>query len=197
MDFKLISLKAYDKKRTKLKLLLESTEGERFEYVVSEGTYRGIGCPLSGDFLSSELIEELVREDEEIRATKKALGILSYADNSTARLRMKLARAGFSKRASEEAISSLVRAGLLDDSRQVKVRVETLWRYQLLGPRRILAKLSAEGYPSSSVRAAISELKEEGVIDFSLSKRKLLEKKQPENFEEKQKLLYRYGYVYD
>jgi SOS response regulatory protein OraA/RecX len=197
VDFKLVSLKAYDKKRTKLKLTFENTEGEPFEYIVSEGTYRDIGCPLSGDFLPSELIRELVREDEEIRALKKALGILSYADNSCARLRMKLARAGFSKKASEEAVKNLIRMGLLDDNRQVKIRVEALWRSQLAGPRKIMAKLVSEGYSSSDVRAAIEELKSEETIDFSLSKRLLLEKKRPESYEDKQKLLYRYGYVYD
>ena len=174
-----------------------SADGERKKYTVSEGTYRDIGCPLSGDFLPSELIRELVREDEEIRALKKALGILSYADNSCARLRMKLARAGFSKKASEEAVKNLIRMGLLDDNRQVKIRVEALWRSQLAGPRKIMAKLVSEGYSSSDVRAAIEELKSEETIDFSLSKRLLLEKKRPESYEDKQKLLYRYGYVYD
>ena len=87
--------------------------------------------------------------------------------------------------------------GLLDDNRQVKIRVEALWRSQLAGPRKIMAKLVSEGYSSSDVRAAIEELKSEETIDFSLSKRLLLEKKRPESYEEKQKLLYKYGYVYD
>ena len=197
MNFKLTGLKAYDKKRTKIKLLLKSDDGVSAEYIISEGTYREIGCPLSGDLIPEELLKAVFEEDEAIRADKKAAAILAFADNSTARLKMKLRRAGFSAKATESAVKSLIREGLLDDSRQVKLRIESLWRYKLLGPARIIAKLSAEGYSKSLIKSSIRELEALEEIDFKKSKQALLEKHAPDSYEERQKLLYKYGYIYD
>ena len=197
MNFKLTGLKAYDKKRTKIKLLLKSDDGVSAEYIISEGTYREIGCPLSGDLIPEELLEAVSEEDEAIRADKKASAILAFADNSTARLKMKLRRAGFSAKATEKAVESLTRAGLLDDRRQVKLRIENLWRYKLLGPARIIAKLSAEGYSVTLIKSSIKDLEASVEIDFKKSKHALLEKHAPDSYEERQKLLYKYGNIYD
>ena len=57
------------------------SDGKKTKYTITEGTYREIGCPLSGEVLEDEEAELLVKRDEERRALAKALSILAYADN--------------------------------------------------------------------------------------------------------------------
>ena len=197
MNFKLIGLTAFGKEKKHLKLSLIGEEKGKIEYVISEGTYRGIGCPLSGEMLPQELLDKIAKEDEELRAYRKAVNILSYADNSRTRLTLKLKRAGFSSAAVESTVASLIRAGFLDDARQVKLRALGLWRDRHYGPYRIIKKLTSEGYSASAAKAAISELRASAEIDFEYSRNAIIEKYQPQNYEEKQKLLYKYGYLYD
>ena len=90
----------------------------------------------------------------------------------------------------------MVGRGYIDEHRQLKRLVEREACVNLLGRERIFAKLISKGYKSEDVSAVIDELISSGEIDFEASKKKLINKKLPENAsgEEIRKLLYKYGH---
>lgn len=166
------------------------------KYTVTEGTYREIGCPLSGEVLDLEAEKLLTEKDEERRAIAKALSLLSFSDNSERSLRAKLTRAGFSRAATDSAVKECVMRGYLDEERMLECAVRSMAR-ELYGKRKMLAKLSARGFSQTSIIRAISALEDKGEVDFAEMKHELLSKKLDTEAarEEKLKLLHRYGYI--
>ena len=113
---KIVSLKSKDEKRRLLTLIIDN-DGQRFKYTISEGTYRNIGCPLSGEEISTEELEDLTLEDEKRRAMEKALRLLAYADNNGRNLLMKLRKSGFSMDASDFALRECIGLGYIDEKK--------------------------------------------------------------------------------
>ena len=172
------------------------SDGKKTKYTITEGTYREIGCPLSGEVLEDEEAELLVRRDEERRALAKALSILTYADNGENQLKIKLMRHGFSKSAIDETVKECVRRGYIDDLRIIENAVLKLAAdYQ--GKKKIIAKLVAKGFSAGTVMKTVVRLEAEGKIDFTEARRRLISEKLPPEStkEEKLKLLHRYGYI--
>ena len=172
------------------------SDGKKTKYTITEGTYREIGCPLSGEVLEGDEAELLIRRDEERRALAKALSILTYADNGENQLKIKLMRHGFSKSAIDETVKECVRRGYIDDLRIIENAVLKLAAdYQ--GKKKIIAKLTAKGFSAGTVMKTVVRLEAEGKIDFTEARRRLItEKLPPESTkEEKLKLLHRYGYI--
>ena len=166
------------------------------KYTITEGTYREIGCPLSGEVLEGEEAELLVRRDEERRALAKALSILAYADNGENQLKIKLMRHGFSRSAIDEAVKECVRRGYIDDCRIIENAILKLTA-ELQGKKKIMAKLTAKGFSSGMVMKTVARLEAEGKINFSEARKRLISEKLPSEStkEEKLKLLHRYGYI--
>lgn len=165
------------------------------KYTISEGTYRRIGCPLSGDYLDEDDMRAIAREDGERRALARALKILSYADNSEKRLYTKLITAGFEPTYAKFATEECVRLGYLCEKSQLE-RFTVRLAEELWGPKKIMARLISRGYARDDIRQAIERLTDSGVIDFQQSRSKLIEKKLGDNFtaEDKHKLFKKYGY---
>ena len=183
-------------KGTKTILVSIKLEGDPdVTYTVSEGTYRGIGCPLSGDIIDSEMLEIIEREDGERGALARALKILSFGDNSERRLYSKLSQAKIPQKYARFAVEECVRLGYIDESRQLE-RAVLLLSEELLGPKRIAARLTARGYDIKKIKEAMSMLSYSGKIDFQKNKQALIDKKlgREADIEEKRKLLYKYGY---
>lgn len=198
MKLRIISVKSKDKRASLLQLkALSPEENKEYQYIVSEGTYREIGCPLSGEILEDEESVRIISEDERRRAFAKLLRILEYADNNLFRTRQKLKAAGFGKDATDYALKEALRYGYINEKRQLSVKIEALANRKLLGPNRIGAKLSAEGYSRADIRDVLEELVSDGVVDFEKNKETLLEKLCPDGFEEKRKILYKYGFWND
>ena len=193
MQGTVISVKPADKKGSAVKIEL-SLGGEKRIYTVSEGTYREIGCPLSAETIDSVALGIIDGEDRRRRAMKKALNILAYADNNSKNLYRKLLTAGFSREEASITVKECIRLGYIDEERQLERLIIGLWERDLLGPARIYAKLCSKGYNPSQVSEVMNRLREAGEIDFTESRRRLIEKKRPETYEERQKLLYKYGY---
>ena len=172
------------------------SDGKKTKYTITEGTYREIGCPLSGEVLEGDEAELLIRRDEERRALAKALSILTYADNGENQLKIKLMRHGFSKSAIDETVKECVRRGYIDDLRIIENAVLKLAAdYQ--GKKKIIAKLTAKGFSAGTVMKTVVRLEAEGKIDFTEARRRLISEKLPPEStkEEKLKLLHRYGYI--
>ncbi len=195
MSCKILSVGAKEGK-TPLVVITALTDGKKQKYVISEGTYREIGCPLSGEEISSEDLYTLAFEDEKRRALQKSLNVLSFADNNRRALTQKLLRAGFSREAVDYALKECVMLGYVDEDRQAE-RLVTKYASELLGPYKITAKLAAKYYSKSTVTKAMRRLEERGELDFKRNRAELLSLKLGEDaaYDEKMKLLYKYGYL--
>ena len=194
MNPRIFSVRAKDAKLP-LVIVTVECEGAKTKYTITEGTYRDIGCPLSGEEIDLDTLDTIAREDEERRALAKALSILSYADNNKGQLFAKLKRAGFSREAASGAVKECVMRGYINEERQMEHLV-TRYARELDGPIKITAKLASRGYSAKAASAAIERLKLSREIDFSESKKALIAKKFPDGASEDEikKLLYKHGY---
>lgn len=185
-----------DAKETNLLLLGISEEGESARYTVNLSTYREIGAPSAGDELDGEQLAAIKYTDELLRAKKKALNILAFADNNRRTLTMKLHRAGFGREITEAVVAEMVEREYINESRQLERLILNEANVKLRGPGRIIPTLAAKGFSSSDVREALASLEESGEIDFSKNARLLLEKKLPDNADEEEvkKILFKNGY---
>lgn len=195
MSCKILSVGAKEGK-TPLVVITALTDEKRIKYIVTEGTYREIGCPLSGEEIDENSLYILASEDEKRRALLKSLNILSYADNNRRNLFSKLLRAGFSKDAIEYAVRECIALGYIDEARQAQ-RLILKHAAELLGPHKIKAKLVARSYSPALISKTMHELEMLGEIDFKENKEKLISLKLDEgsSYEEKMKLLFKYGYI--
>jgi SOS response regulatory protein OraA/RecX len=155
-----------------------------------------LGSPSRGTAFTDEELSLIKSEDERIRATKKALSLLSYSDNNEKALVTKLHRAGFSRDIAVGVSEEMVRLGYIDESRQLERLILREANISLSGFGKLLPKLIAKGYSSENIKKITHRLAESGEIDFKENARRLIEKKLPENAsrEEKKKLLYKNGY---
>jgi len=190
----IISLETKGSKHPTVTLTV-SEGGKRQKYTVTEGTYRDIGCPLSGDDISEDTLAKMARADGERRAMAKALSLLSYADNSEARLYSKLIAAGFSGDIAALVKEECVRLGYIDEERQI-ARIITRCHKGSLGPYKILYKLSSLGYARSRSVYVLRGMQADGSVDFDKTKAQLISMlPEDSTLNDKQKLLKKYGYL--
>ena len=195
MTCKILSVGAKEGK-TPLVVITALTDQKRVRYTISEGTYREIGCPLSGEEIEGESLTLMCLEDEKRRALQKSLNVLSLADNNQRTLLFKLRSAGFSREACEYAITECVMRGYIDEKRQAE-RLVLKYYSELLGPYKIKAKLAAKRYSPSLISATLRTLEEKGEINFKENSKTLISSKlgADAEYEDKMKLLHKYGYI--
>ena len=169
---------------------------EKKAFVMPRAIYDSLGAPTRGCEISEDSLSAMSEANDEYRAMKKALSLLSYADNSERGLKMKLLRAGFSREASDAAVREVVRLGYVNEDSQLERLIVSEANSKLTGPMKLLPKLSAKGYSVSRIKAVLSRLQDEGVVDFEENRRRLIEKKLDEGAsdEQRQKLLKSFGY---
>lgn len=103
---------------------------------------------------------ELAREIRRARALAAATRSLAASDRSERALDQRLARAGHSAAAREDAIASLARAGVLDDARVAESRAELLAR-RGYGDAAIRADLRRRLVAQEATAAAVAALEPE------------------------------------
>ena len=179
-----------------LLLLGISEEGECVRYKLSRTLYTEIGAPTKGAELSDEAMELIKRYDEEYRAKKKALSLLSYSDKNEAGLKRRLLQAGFSSDVAAETAEEMVNLGYVNEERQLERIILSEANVKLRGPMKILPALVAKGYSSADVRRVMHTLCDSGEIDFRANAKRLIEKRLSEDadIEKKKKILYKNGY---
>ena len=184
------------KENSNLLLLGISEEGESARYTVDASLYSSIGRPVKGDELSEDDMGAVLYSDEYYRARKKALDLLSLADNNERKLKEKLMRAGIRREIAEEVVSEMVGRGFVDEARQLERLVLREANEALCGRYKITARLLRKGYKMSDIRQAIDNLMDLGEVDFEKNLQRLKEKKLPEDYthEDLEKILYKYGY---
>lgn len=171
-------------------------EGESARYTISEAVYDSIDRPVTHTSLGEREFLVIKYADELYRAEKKALSLLSYADNNKRTLRAKLIRAGFSREITDEICEKMVSLGYINESCQLERLILNEANGKLRGPLKIMPYLASKGYATSDIRRVMQELSEGGELDFKKNAERLIEKKLPGGAtdEEKNNLLFRNGY---
>jgi SOS response regulatory protein OraA/RecX len=113
-----------------------------------------------GRQLDRPTARELAREVRRSRALAQATRALAASGRSRRELEERLSRAGHSDSASEEAVSALERAGLLDDASLTERRAETLAR-RGYGDAAIRADLRRRLIPAEAAADAVAGLEAE------------------------------------
>ena len=172
------------------------SDGAREKLYISNTEYARCGAPAIGEEISEEVYYRMARFDEYHKAKKKALSILSYADNNQKNLIRKLRIAGFSQDLAEMITREMVSLGYVDERSQLRRLILAEANERLQGPNKILAKLTAKGYSAYDVRQVMQSLVDEGEISFKANAYRLIEKKLPKDAtaDEKKTLLYKNGY---
>ncbi len=127
------------------------------------------------------------------KATRSALNILDYADNTEKKLREKLFRKGYSEDEVDFAVEYAKRKGYLNDRRLAENAMERIANAKLYGKQRIVQELYNKGVS----RDIISEL-DFSEIDFArnCAKRILQTKNRYADREKLNAALLRYGFRY-
>ncbi len=169
--------------------------GEERKYLIDEGTYREIGCPLSEHSLDDGVVSLIELCDGKIRCFRRAVRMLEYSDKSESALRARLRSLGFSSDAIDFATGECKRLSYLNEDRTLEILIERLANRDLFGPYKIMARLAARGYRTGDIRRVLSALIESGEIDLDENKEKMLRKNSSsEDYKFSQRLLYKYGY---
>lgn len=130
----------------------------------------------SGDEIAEDDLAEIKKRDAYIRGKRKALSLLSFADNSRSALKQKLLRFGIDRDTAEKIVCEMTDLGYISEDSQISRLALRLANGNLLGPKKILMRLAGKGYSPSDVKRVIRQMCETGEIDFSENKRRLLEK---------------------
>ena len=112
--------------------------------------------------LDRPMARELAREVRRAKALAAATRSLAASDRSERALEQRLARAGYSATAREEAIASLARAGAIDDSRLAATRAEQMAR-RGYGDAAIRADLRKRQIEPEAAAGAVAGLEPEVV----------------------------------
>lgn len=137
-------------------------------------------------------------EDEKLKATKKAMGLLQHMDRTEWELRSKLEQAGFSEEAVEEAIQYVAGYHYIDDERYAKRFVEIYRESRSM--QRIRQDLQKRHVPEQWITLAIEAVDADDTPALQKALEKLLRGKTELSYEEQQKVmakLYRRGFRLD
>ena len=134
-------------------------------------------------------------EDEKLKATKKAMGLLQHMDRTEWELRSKLEQAGFSE---EAVIQYVAWYHYIDDKRYAKRFVEIYRESRSM--RRIRQDLQKRHVPEQWITLAIEAVDEDDTPALQKALEKLLRGRTELSYEEQQKVtakLYRRGFRLD
>ncbi len=176
-----------------------NSDGATAAYTVESSLYANIGAPLPSDEISEEHFSDIVYSDGLFRATKKALSLLSYSDNSGATLAAKVRRAGFSAEIAEACVEDMMRHGYINEQRQLERLIAAEVNFKLCGRAKLIPKLMAKGYKRCDIEAVTDRLIESGEIDFDRVRAELIQKKLGDSPEDGdvRALLYKSGFYAD
>ena len=169
---------------------------ETVEYLISREFWHW-GRLSNGVSITEEEYLGMDRSAALSRAIARMKGILSYSGVSRRTLIHKLKGYDFSEEICEYAADYAVEHGMVKEDVQVEHAIDTYLRRKYWGRRRIVAELSAKGYPREVIENALSEIPEE---EFMHALHVILVKKYgeiPADPQEKQKMilsLLRMGY---
>ena len=166
--------------------------GKAYSLSVSDKTVAELG--ISAGCEIDAVCEELFFDDARYRAMKKALSLLSYADNNKRTLYAKLIRAGFKSEIASRTVEECVRLGYVDEKRQLERLILKEANEAYRGREAIRQRLLAKGYLSRDIDGITDELVADERIDFVSNFELLCKERGCESEEERRALAYKLGY---
>lgn len=146
-----------------------SLDGASFA-TLSSGDVRPLGLAV-GAALSAGAVQEIERRAEVFSARSAALRILTFRALPSGEIRRRLVRKGFVEPAADEAVGSLVSAGLIDDHEFARHYARTRARRFRYGPGRLTRDLQRFGIGEKEAAEAVKAAFElEGVKAMDLLK---------------------------
>lgn len=113
-----------------------------------------------GQKLSKDKISQLKEQDTQEAAYQRALRLLSFRPRSSAEIRQKLVRLGFTDEVIESALTRLMRSGLVDDARFAKEWAENRNEFRPRGRRALEYELHQHGLEREEIDQALEGLDE-------------------------------------
>ena len=183
-----------------VKLTFSHTDSEISQkevLLLTEKSYRKMGAPSKGATLSEADMEGYRLLHRRYHAIRRALSVLSAADNSERMLYRKLRARGISHEYACFAVAYVKKNDLIREREQLNRLIVRLANEKLYGQARIVRALNEKGYRISEINESLTECIESGAVDFSENLRALYEKKKPKDDSERKKIAYNYGYRAD
>ena len=111
-----------------------------------------------GEEISPEKYNQLKKLDEKRSAVKKSVDLLSISSQTEYLLKTKLLKRGFSREASEDAVSYLKNKNLINDTDYAKQWVISRLRKNPSGPYILKGMLSARGVDRETADSVVNSL---------------------------------------
>jgi regulatory protein len=111
----------------------------------------------AGDEIEEEKIENLIVEEERVRAKQKALALLSYRARSVEELRGRLLSRGYDETIVSSVIGDYLKVGLLDDAVFASSYVQTRMLQKPMGKRLLIRELKQKGITEAAAERALAE----------------------------------------
>jgi regulatory protein len=113
-----------------------------------------------GQELSSEKIAQLKAQDTEEIAYQRALRLLSFRPRSSAEVRQKLNRLGYSEEVIDSVLARLLRSGLIDDARFAKEWADNRNEFRPRSRRALEYEMRQRGLARDEIDQALDGLDE-------------------------------------
>ena len=113
-----------------------------------------------GQQLSSEKISQLKAQDTQEVAYQRALRLLSFRPRSSAEMRQRLKRIGFTEEVIDSALGRLLRSGLVDDARFAKEWAENRNEFRPRSRRALEYEMRQRGLDREEIDRALEGLDE-------------------------------------
>lgn len=123
--------------------------------------------------IDQTFIEEVLLEEEKLKARNKALSLLSYRSRSTREIIDKLLKDGFEDPIIKDTINFLRDYNLIDDSQYAKSFMKDKVRLNKYGPNRIRLELYKKGIPKEMIEDALDEYPDEYHVAYDLAIKKM------------------------
>ena len=119
----------------------------------------------AGRDLDDLLLDALRGEDERVRATEKALDLLSRSEHSVKMLRMKLQKRGFSRPLVEEILEKMEDKGYINNRRFAELFLEAKRRKRKEGRGKLRSRLLEKGISDETIDELLSEMGDEEEVE--------------------------------
>ena len=123
--------------------------------------------------IDKRFIEEVLLEEEKLKAKNKALKVLSYRQRSEKEVVDKLKKEGFSQEIIDKTVEFLKGYNLIDDLNFAKNFVMDKSNINKYGPERIKYELYMKGIPESIINKVLKDYDDEYSVALELARKKI------------------------
>ena len=177
-----------------LTLVSQDDPATREKLILTYALYIACGKPAKGMLLEGETLDTLRDAHKKTSALLAAERSLAVSFKSARALYRHLRGKGHAHADALAAVKHAEEKGWIREDTQLALLVVQCAEKKLWGRHRLLAYLMSKGYDRTAIEKAIDSAVQEGSLDFSHLRERLIEKKTPQTQDELKKLLYLHGF---